>query len=130
MPAKPQTQMPGWRKSPPTLVARLDALLCHAPGAERRQMFGYPCAFLHGNMFIGLFQDQLFIRLSEADRKEFLQQPGAAPFEPIKGRPMKEYVTAPEVLLADESALERWLARSLAYAGTLPPREKKRGGRA
>jgi len=29
-------------------------------------VFGYPCAFVNGNMFAGLFQTELFVRLSES----------------------------------------------------------------
>ena len=39
-----------WKKSPPELVATFDAAIAGKPGVERRQMFGYPCAFLNGNM--------------------------------------------------------------------------------
>ncbi len=130
VPANPKSTPSKWTKSPPALVARLDALLCHAPAAERRQMFGYPCAFLQGNMFTGLFQESMLFRLSPADKAEFLKLPGAALFEPIKGRVMSEYVTVPEAMLADETALTSWLSRSLAYAGSLPPKQKKPAGRA
>ncbi len=125
MATKPKMEAGKWTKSPPELVARLDALLCHAPGAERRQMFGYPCAFVQGNMFTGLFQERMFFRLSSSDKAEFLKLPGAVPFEPIKGRVMSEYVTVPEALLTDQEFLNNWLGRSLAYAGSLPPKQKK-----
>ncbi len=130
MPTKPIMEAAAWRKSPPELVAKLDALLKHAPDAERRMMFGFPCAFLQGNMFTGLHQEQLFLRLSEVDKAEFLEIPGSTPFAPVKGRVMSEYVTVPESMLADEGQLKIWLARSLAYARSLPVKVKKARGKA
>ena len=38
-----------WKKSSPSLIAVFDAVL-PAGIAERRQMFGYPCAFVGGNL--------------------------------------------------------------------------------
>ena len=35
-----------WQPSSPELIACFDACLPHAAGVERRQMFGYPCAFV------------------------------------------------------------------------------------
>ena len=62
-------QMKGkWKKSPTELIAAFDAAIAGKPGVERRQMFGYPSAFLKGNLLSGLFQDQMMVRLSEADR--------------------------------------------------------------
>ena len=60
-------------------------------------MFGCPVFFVNSNMFSGVFEDDIFIRLSEKDRKElFSKYDEAAPFEPMKGRKMKEYVVLPE----------------------------------
>ena len=63
--------MPTFRKSPPELVARFDELASLAGTADRKQMFGYPTCVLHGNMFMGLHEDSLILRLAEPDRVEF-----------------------------------------------------------
>ena len=95
-------------------------------------MFGYPCAFENGQMFAGLFGDGLFVRLGEAGRAELLAIEGAAPFSPMEGRPMKEYVVLPPAMLEDEEAVKGWMSRGLAYARTLPgkkPKAKARGAK-
>jgi len=115
-----------WKKSPPELVATYEAVAPEAPLAERRQMFGYPCAFVNGNMFMGLYEDSMMLRLSDADRAEMLAKPGARLFEPMSGRPMKEYVQVPAPLLDNRKALQSWVARSLSYASSLPVKEKKK----
>ncbi len=119
--------MPTFRKSPPELIARFDELAALAQEADRRQMFGYPTCVLRGNMFMGLHEDSLILRLAEADRAEFLRRYHTDTFEPMPGRPMKEYVVVPPALISDD-AVGDWVRRSLAYAMQLPakaPRKKK-----
>jgi len=114
-----------WEKSPPELAALFDELAPSAPAVERRKMFGYPAAFVNGNMFAGLHGARLVLRLPEPALAEFLAQ-GGGPFEPMPGRPMKGYAVAPAALLADKPALSRWLERSFEAAAALPPKRKKR----
>ena len=59
-------------------------------------MFGYPCAFVNGNMFAGLFQDRIFVRLSPDDRSGLDRTHGAIDFEPMPRRPMKAYAVVPD----------------------------------
>jgi TfoX/Sxy family transcriptional regulator of competence genes len=123
--------MSTWKKSPPELIAYFDGLIESFPEAERRLMFGFPCIFVHGNMTAGLFQDRMMMRLSEKDRQAFLNLPGARLFEPMKGKPMKEYVEVPDAMLASATRVRPWLAKSVAYAESLPVKvgKKKAGGR-
>jgi TfoX/Sxy family transcriptional regulator of competence genes len=113
-----------WKKSPPALIAAFDAAIAGRPGVERRQMFGYPCAFLKGNMLTGLFQNQMMVRLSEADRAEAALQAAATPFAP-GGRPMREYVVLPPEVITDKRRLGAWLKRAIAYVDTLPAKKPK-----
>ncbi|HEY5386989.1 MAG TPA: TfoX/Sxy family protein, partial [Thermoleophilia bacterium] len=92
---------------------------------EFKPMFGGPCYWTGGNMFAAVHQESLFVRLGEKDRAELLAQPGAHLFEPMEGRPMKEYVVLPHDMLTDHEALRGWRARGLAYAASLQPKEKK-----
>ena len=87
-------------------------------------MFGYPAAFANGNLFIGLHQNDFIMRLSEDDRARFSAQYGERIFEPMKGRPMREYVRLPEELLADARKRAPWIKRSLEYAEGVKPKEK------
>jgi hypothetical protein len=101
-----------FEKSPAWLVHLFEAL---APG-DRRKMFGYPCSFERGQLFCGLFADGLFVRLGDAERAELLAAPGARRFEPMPGRPMREYVVLPAGMLEDEAAVERWMRRAQEFA--------------
>jgi TfoX/Sxy family transcriptional regulator of competence genes len=111
------------RKSPPELVDSFEALLTSLPGAEPRKMFGMPCAFVNGNMFIGLFEDRIMFRLGAADRERALAE-GAVPFEAM-GRSMKEYVTLPPNLQSDPSRVNSLAGHALKYASGLPPKQPK-----
>ncbi|HLY22288.1 MAG TPA: TfoX/Sxy family protein [bacterium] len=115
-----------WRKSPEALVRTFDAIVPDDPRVERRKMFGYPAAFVGGNLFMSLFQDSLVLRLPEDDRVSFLRIDGSAAFEPMPGRPMREYVVAPPALVARPRSLASWIERSLAYAQSIPPKAAKR----
>jgi hypothetical protein len=77
---------------------------------------------LAGNMFMGLHENTLILRLPESDRAEFADRHGAAVFEPMPGRPMKEYVVVPPALVYDDGVSE-WVRRSRAYAEQLPAKK-------
>src|SRR5215471_13014949 len=113
-----------WRKSPQHLIETFEAVVPSAP-AVLRKMFGYPAAFVNGNMFMGLFQEDMFLRLSEADRYELLQVKDARVFEPMPGRPMREYVALPPALLTDLEKLRPWVAKALAYGSGLKTKSGK-----
>jgi TfoX/Sxy family transcriptional regulator of competence genes len=111
-----------WRKPREDLVALLDEVIPQGEAAvEFKPMFGGPCYWSRGNMFAAVHQESIIVRLGEQDRAELLAVPGAHLFEPMEGRPMREYVAFPDAMLADEAALRGWLGKGLAYAASLPP---------
>ena len=91
----PMPEMPAFRKSPPELVARFDDLAQLAGDADRRQRSGCPVWVLRSNMFMGLHEDSIILRLAAEDRDEFLSRYDSGLVEPMPGRPMKEYVIVP-----------------------------------
>lgn len=114
-----------WRKSPQSLIDLFDEVVPDTPEVERRKMFGYPAAFVNGNMCMGLHQEDFIVRLSEQDRDDIKREHGAVPFEPMKGRVMREYVSLPASILDDADERAAWIKRSLAFVGSMPPKEKK-----
>ena len=83
-------------------------------------MFGPPAAFVRGNMFFGLFDEKLFVRLSDEDRAKALRTPGFATFEPMPGRAMFRYVVLPPSPLENPTLCRHWSARALDCAAGLP----------
>jgi TfoX/Sxy family transcriptional regulator of competence genes len=113
-----------WEKAPAELAERFTATVSGMPGAQVRKMFGYPAGFANGHLFTGLFASSWFVRLPDDQRAE-LAAAGGAPFEPMPGRPMREYLVLPSALAGDADAVEPWLARALAHAQQLPPKVKR-----
>ena len=93
---------------------------------QKRIMFGASVYTVNGNMFAGVHGDNIFLRLAGADREAIAAaHAGVAPFEPVKGRVMSEYVTVPSSLYRDAAALHQWLERSYEYVGTLATKKPK-----
>ena len=108
--------MAKFRKSPPELVARFDACLPKKPGVERRQMFGCANAFVNGNMFAGLFEESLIVRVpEEAPERPFT----------VMGRTMREYAAIEKALDLAPAAFGKWMQRGCAYAAKLPAKKPK-----
>ena len=102
------------------------SILPDDPRITIRPMFGNISAFVNGNMFAGLFGNDLFVRLSDDSRKELLERKGASMLEPMKGRPMKEYVLIPKAWRTQLETLRGWVTRSLDSTSKLPPKKTKK----
>ena len=113
-----------WQKSPESLIQTFAEALPEAPTVERRKMFGFPAAFAGGNMFAGLHGNDVMVRLPEDARATLLGLTGAHLFEPMAGRPMREYVVLPPAVVADHGVLREWLDRGFQYASAMAPKEK------
>lgn len=113
-----------WRKSSADLVERFGAAVAGIDGLETRKMFGYPAGFIGGNMVTGLHQESWIVRLPEDVRAERLDA-GWATFEPMAGRPMREYLALPSEIAGDPDAAREWVERAATYVRTLPPKAPK-----
>jgi TfoX/Sxy family transcriptional regulator of competence genes len=112
-------------KSPPALVDRFDAVAAEHPEATRRVTFGYPCLYVGGNMVSGLFGARWHVRLGAEETAELLKEPGAAPFEPMPGRPMTGFTLMPDAAVEDDAAVRRWVERAIAHGATMPVKTPK-----
>jgi TfoX/Sxy family transcriptional regulator of competence genes len=112
------------QKSSPQLIEAFKRAFPDDPRAEQRPMFGFPAGFVNGNHFGGLFEEEVVLRLSEADRRTLVEQHGAEQFAPM-GRPMSGYVLAPRPIVEDPQQLRAWLIRALEYGASLPPKQAK-----
>ena len=120
--------MKKWKPAPGEAVTAFERATSGLPGAEPRKMFGYSCVFARGNMFAGLHEAGMILRLSDEQRTEFLRLKGASQFEPMPGRVMREYVVVQKVLLNAPEQLRVWVEKSLAYVLSLPAKPKKSSG--
>jgi TfoX/Sxy family transcriptional regulator of competence genes len=114
-----------WKKASQDLIKILEKTAAQFP-CDRRAMFGSPTFFVNNNMFAGVHEETVIMRLSEADRGKIQTlYPDVRPFTPM-GRPMKEYVALPVSFVKNAAVFSEWLARSYEYARFLPPKEKGR----
>ncbi|MEA2519305.1 MAG: hypothetical protein QOF49_1385 [Chloroflexota bacterium] len=110
---------PTFRGSPPALAARFAAVLDEYPDAQRKKMFGYPAAFVGGNLATSLFADRWVVRLPQPEI-ELAKARGVESFAPIPGRPMKAFVLLPAADVEDDVAIRQWVERGLAFAASMP----------
>lgn len=108
------------RKAPPQLIEAFAAALPEDARIDRRKMFGFPAAFVNGNLFCGLHQENVIVRLSPELRDQ-LAKAGGLPWEPTPGRVMREYMVLPQD--AAPQTLKRWLRLSFQFAFGLPPKK-------
>src|SRR3989442_12529561 len=64
------------------------------PAVTLKPMFGQLSAFVNGNMFCGIYGEELMVRLP-ADEIEALKKQGGRDFEPVAGHKMGGYVVVP-----------------------------------
>lgn len=76
-------------------------------------------------MTAGLHLESVMVRLPDAERGERLAD-GWSLFEPMPGKPMREYVALPPDVAADVTAVRGWIERAAAYVRTLPPKAPKK----
>lgn len=109
-----------WKPAPAEVVARFNDVVASIPDIQARKMFGYPAAFVNGNMVGGLFQESMMLRLAPADRATIEKDFGAKPFEPMPGRVMREYVTVPATILDSKPRLRTWIEKAATFTRSLP----------
>src|SRR4051812_28814614 len=119
-------EMPKFTKSSPELVARFNETLDRhaAPDVIRRQMFGYPCAWVGGNMTTGLFAEDWWVNVGDGDRDALLAMPDGHPLEVMPGKAMGRQVVLPAAVLDDDREVGAWIAKAIAFTRTLPPKKK------
>lgn len=91
------------------------------PTVTLKPMFGNLAAFVNGNMFAGLFGEDLFVRLPD-DESAHVRKQGGRDFEPMPGRAMKGYVTVPNNWRSKQDPVVVWIKKSLELTRTLPPK--------
>src|SRR5438477_13103709 len=93
--------------------AAFTKLVPDEPAVTMRPMFGNLAAFVNGNMFSGLFGEDLFVRLPDEEAAQVKRQ-GGRPFEPMPGHAMSGYVMVPATWQKRPDAVRAWGVRALA----------------
>ena len=118
--------MTGMKMPKPTEEAKalFSRLVPGEPAITLRPMFGNLAAFVNGNMFSGLFGEDLFVRLPDEEAAQVKRQ-GGRPFEPMPGHAMSGYVMVPATWQKRPDAVRPWVVRALALTRAMPAKAKK-----
>ena len=101
--------------------AAFTKLVPSGPTVTLRPMFGNLAAFVNGNMFAGLFGEDLFVRLPDEESAKVRKQ-GGRDFAPMPGRAMKGYVTVPSSWRSKAATTKAWIKTALELTGKMPPK--------
>lgn len=99
--------------------AAFTTLVPGRPNVALRPMFGNLAAFVNGNLFAGLFGENLFVRLP-AEESIAVKEQGGRDFEPMPGRAMKGYVIVPKAWRNKPEASTAWIKRALELTAKMP----------
>jgi len=94
------------------------------PEVELKPMFGNLGAFVHGNMFAGLFGAAVGVRLTDADQAELAGIEGSGPFGPAE-RPMGGYTSLPLAWRENPELAADWVSRALEFVSAMPAKVAK-----
>jgi TfoX/Sxy family transcriptional regulator of competence genes len=102
------------------LANRIRELVLAEDGVTEQRMFGGLAFLIDGNMSVSASgQGGLLLRVDPAETDALLRKPSARPFE-MRGRVMQGWLRVDAEGLQSKRQLERWVARGIAYARSLP----------
>jgi TfoX/Sxy family transcriptional regulator of competence genes len=102
------------------LANRIRELIAGEPGVTEKRMFGGLAFLISGNMSVSASgQGGVLLRCDPAETDALLSKPHAHPFE-MRGRVMDGWLRVDADGLRTKGQLERWVARGVAYARSLP----------
>jgi TfoX/Sxy family transcriptional regulator of competence genes len=102
------------------LANRIRELILTEQGVTEQRMFGGLAFLIDGNMSVSASgQGGLLLRVEPAETDALLAKQHAAPFQ-MRGRAMRGWLRVDPEGLRTKRQLERWVARGVAYARSLP----------
>lgn len=106
------------------LGERVRQSLKKEPDLGVKRMFGGLAFLVQGNMFCGVVNKDLMLRLGAEQAEKALRRPHVRPMD-FTGRPLKGYVYVGSRGTATKRDLEGWLKKALQFAKSLPKKKNK-----
>jgi len=104
------------------LANRIRELIAGEDGVVEQKMFGGLAFLIGGHMSVAVSgQGGLLLRCDPAETDALLGKPYATPFV-MRGREMKGWLRVAPEGVRTKRQLERWVARGVGYARSLPPK--------
>lgn len=101
------------------LEKRLNRLLAGRKDFYSQKMFGGIGFLLKGNMCVGIYKDDLILRLGPPVAQKALGLKNVKPFD-ITGRPMKGWVMVTPAGIKTAAALRKWVDMAVDFVSGLP----------
>ena len=96
------------KKSPPTLIDRVQAALAKVPEVEVKRMFGSVGFMVRGKLCLGAREERLMCRIDPELQPALVKEKGVRAVV-MRGRKMKGYVHVSAESLATAAQLKRWI---------------------
>jgi TfoX/Sxy family transcriptional regulator of competence genes len=104
------------------LAARIRELVKDEAGLKEQRMFGGLAFLINGNMSVAASgQGGLLLRVDPDETESLVTEPHAQPFV-MRGRAMDGWLRVDTDGVRTKPELERWVARGVSYARSLPPK--------
>ncbi|HST55071.1 MAG TPA: TfoX/Sxy family protein [Solirubrobacteraceae bacterium] len=104
------------------LANRIRELIAAEPGVTEKRMFGGLSFLIGGHMSVSVSgRGGLMLRCDPADTEELRRKPHTGPLE-MRGRVLDGWLRIDVEGVRTKRQLERWVARGVAYARSLPPK--------
>jgi TfoX/Sxy family transcriptional regulator of competence genes len=102
------------------LANRIRELVLMEVGVTEKRMFGGLAFLVEGNLSVSASgRGGLLLRVDPAETAALLGRPHAHPFE-MRGRVMQGWLRVDAEGVRTKRQLQRWVARGMAYARSLP----------
>ncbi|MEE4262632.1 MAG: TfoX/Sxy family protein [Desulfobacteraceae bacterium] len=101
------------------LDGRIKKIVSRWKNTTNKKMFGGVCHLISGNMFCGVHEDLLILRLGEETSRGAMTAEHVREFD-ITGKPMKGWVMVAEKGYQNDKDLKDWLEKAKKFANTLP----------
>ena len=106
------------------LSERVRDLVKRRRGISEQKMFGGLTFLLRGNMFCGVQERGLMVRVGPEAYERSLAHRHAREMD-FTGRPLKGLVTVDPAGVRSEAQLRPWVERGIDFASTLPAKRKR-----
>lgn len=103
------------------LSQRIRELLENESCVDEKRMFGGLAFMVNGNMSVGVTHSDLMVRVGPDNYDSALAEPHARPMD-FTGKPLRGFVYVDVKGYATDEGLEKWVARGVDYARSLPPK--------
>lgn len=107
-----------------TVANRIRDVLPEGPGISEQRMFGGLAFLVGGHMAVAASGGGgILVRVDPAETSSLLAEPQVAGME-MGGRAMDGWVRVSSEAVVTQDALRAWVERGVAYARSLPPKER------